>query len=108
MFLVMFSVVDGASFMNVKEKWIPEIRKVLPFAPALLVGIKNDLRGKKKYIKREISQERAKELALELGLIGYVECSAKYGTGIREVLDAALLHVRSSEKKKEKKDCWIM
>src|SRR3990167_4320611 len=92
-FLVLFSVVDGISFINVKQKWIPEIRKALPFASALLVGTKNDLRDTG---KREVSQERAKDLVSELGLLGYVECSAKYGTGVREVLDAVLRHVHDT------------
>lgn len=43
-FLLCFSVVSPASFQNVPEKWVPEIRKHAPFAPLVLVGTQCDLR----------------------------------------------------------------
>lgn len=43
-FLLCFSVVSPASFQNVPEKWVPEIRRHAPFAPLVLVGTQCDLR----------------------------------------------------------------
>ncbi|XP_011607906.1 ras homolog family member Ua isoform X3 [Takifugu rubripes] len=43
-FLLCFSVVSPTSFQNVPEKWVPEIRKYVPFAPLILVGTQSDLR----------------------------------------------------------------
>lgn len=43
-FLLCFSVVSPTSFHNVPEKWVPEIRKHVPFAPLILVGTQCDLR----------------------------------------------------------------
>lgn len=43
-FLLCFSVVSPTSFQNVPEKWVPEIRKHVPFAPLILVGTQCDLR----------------------------------------------------------------
>lgn len=43
-FLLCFSVVNPASFQNVPEKWVPEIRKHAPLTPLILVGTQCDLR----------------------------------------------------------------
>lgn len=43
-FLLCFSVVSPASFQNVPEKWVPEIRRHAPTAPLVLVGTQCDLR----------------------------------------------------------------
>ncbi|TNN56286.1 Rho-related GTP-binding protein RhoU [Liparis tanakae] len=43
-FLLCFSVVSPASFQNVPEKWVSEIRRHAPFAPLVLVGTQCDLR----------------------------------------------------------------
>ncbi|CAB1342576.1 unnamed protein product [Coregonus sp. 'balchen'] len=42
-FLLCFSVVNPASFHNVTNKWIPEIRACNPSAPIILVGTQSDL-----------------------------------------------------------------
>lgn len=45
-FLVCFSVVKPESFVNVKDQWLPEIRKRgPPNCFVLLVGLQSDLRG---------------------------------------------------------------
>jgi Ras-related C3 botulinum toxin substrate 1 len=54
-FLVCFSVVHPESFLNVLDKWIPEIRKSCPDVPVILVGTKIDLRKDKKVISRNKS-----------------------------------------------------
>lgn len=43
-FVVCFSVADHDSFVNVKSKWIPEIRQYRPNTPFIIVGTQNDLR----------------------------------------------------------------
>lgn len=43
-FLLCFSVVSPTSFQNVPEKWVPEVRKHVPYAPLILVGTQCDLR----------------------------------------------------------------
>jgi len=43
-FLVCFSVVRPTSLYNVRDKWLPEIRKYLPKVPIVLVGTQIDLR----------------------------------------------------------------
>ena len=48
-FLLCFSVVSPSSFLNIKEKWIPEIKKSKEKGskpvPIILVGTQSDLRN---------------------------------------------------------------
>ena len=43
-FLICFSVVSPASYDNIKTKWHPEVSHHCPNTPAILVGLKMDLR----------------------------------------------------------------
>ena len=43
-FLVCYSCVNQDSFLNVKSKWIPEVRRYAPNAPILVVATQKDLR----------------------------------------------------------------
>lgn len=44
MFMLCFDITNRASFTNIKEKWIKEIRHHMPFTPFLLIGNKKDFR----------------------------------------------------------------
>ena len=67
-FLVCFSVVSPASFVNVKEKWIPDIQHHSPNTPILLVGTQTDLR-KDAEILEKLSKNKQKPLTPELYFI---------------------------------------
>ena len=58
-FLVCFSLVEPASYENVREKWFPEVRKHCPNVPIILVGNKVELRED----TEEIIKLREKRLA---------------------------------------------
>src|SRR3990167_7154079 len=109
--VVLFSVVDQPSFINVKARWFVEARKYCPQTPILLVGTKSDLRGKQGN-EWEVFRQQVDELLSELNLAGYVECSAKHGTGLRGVIDEAFrLSTEVAiiyERNKKKKDCSTM
>ena len=112
-FVLMFSVVGQSSFVNVKERWVVELRQHRPKTPILLVGTKSDLRGKQGN-EWEVSRQQVDDIVRELDLAGYVECSAQDGTGLRKVIDEAIRIANEApitpetEKKKKKKDCSIM
>ena len=114
LFVLMFSVVNKPSFTNVKDRWLVEVRHHCPKTPILLVGTKSDLRGKQGF-EWEVSREQVDDIVSELNLAGYVECSAKDGTGLRRVIDEAIRIVTEAAitpyingGKKKKKDCSIM
>ena len=46
LFLVCFCVCSFASYKNVRDKWVPEIRQFCPTTPIVVVGTQLDRRGK--------------------------------------------------------------
>uniref|UniRef100_A0A1I7XR96 Ras-related protein ced-10 n=1 Tax=Heterorhabditis bacteriophora TaxID=37862 RepID=A0A1I7XR96_HETBA len=56
-FLVCFSLVNPASFENVRAKWFPEVSHHCPTTPIILVGTKADLRDDKDTIERYVFDE---------------------------------------------------
>ncbi|XP_052126668.1 cdc42 homolog isoform X1 [Frankliniella occidentalis] len=97
-FLVCFSVVSPSSFLNITAKWVPEITKLCPKTPFLLVGTKIDLRQDTATTKnldekklKPISFEQGEKLAKELKAVKYVECSALTQEGLKNVFHEAIL-----------------
>ncbi|KAG9342121.1 hypothetical protein JZ751_017120 [Albula glossodonta] len=95
--LLCFSVVSPASFQNVWEKWVPEIRRRCPLTPVLLVGTQCDLRQDVKVLielarrrERPVPEADARALADKVGAVAYVECSALTQKNLKEVFDAAI------------------
>lgn len=97
-FLLCFSVVTPSSFLNIREKWVPEIRRHCPRAPILLVGTQTDLRQDvnvliqlAKYKERPVEAPEASMCAEEVRAVCYLECSALTQKNLKEVFDAAIL-----------------
>ena len=89
-----FSVIDPASFENVRKKWFAEVHHNCPGVPCLIVGTQIDLRDDNAVIKKlarqnqgPVSNESGERLARELGAVIYVECSALKLEGLRYVFD---------------------
>ncbi|KAF6719640.1 Rho-related GTP-binding protein RhoQ [Oryzias melastigma] len=72
-FLICFSVVNPASFQNVREEWVPELQEYAPSVPYLLIGTQIDLRDDPKTIsklndmkEKPITSEQGQKLAKEV------------------------------------------
>ncbi|XP_051790322.1 ras homolog family member Ub [Erpetoichthys calabaricus] len=108
--LLCFSVVNPASFQNIWEKWVPEIRRHCPLVPVILVGTQCDLRQDVKVLielnrrqEKPVSESGARALAEKVGAICYVECSALTQKNLKEVFDVAISSgMRFSERRARK------
>lgn len=114
-FLVCFSVTSPASFENVKEKWLPEVRHHCPGVPCLIVGTQVDLREDPTAIDklarqrlRPVTMENGDRLARECGAIKYVECSALTQKGLKNVFDEAIVAALEPPVVKKHKKCVIL
>lgn len=83
--IICFAIISEASFINVKERWLPELEYYKVKAPFILLGLKEDLRGDPNILqsrqenqRRMISFEDGKKLAKEIGAEGYFEYSCSY------------------------------
>ncbi|KAK6748215.1 hypothetical protein RB195_001065 [Necator americanus] len=114
-FLVCFSLVNPASFENVRAKWYPEVSHHCPTTPIILVGTKADLREDRETIERlrerrltPISQTQGLVMAKEIKAVKYLECSALTQRGLKQVFDEAIRAVLCPPQKPKKKKCSIL
>ncbi|KAG0127825.1 small GTPase CDC42 [Tuber indicum] len=123
-FLICFSVNSPASFENVKEKWLPEVRHHCPGVPCLIVGTQVDLRDDPAVIEKlskqrqtPITFKQGEQLAKDLSAvkyeppapaIKYVECSALTQKGLKNVFDEAIVAALEPPQQLKKKKCTIL
>jgi cell division control protein 42 len=114
-FLVCFSVMSPVSLENVQAKWVPELRSHNPQTPILLVGTQTDLRENQQKLQdllkkkmRPVRLERAEQVADDLKLVGYKECSAVTQDGLKSVFDEAIMIALDPPKPEAKNCCPIM
>uniref|UniRef100_A0A8C2KU66 Rho-related GTP-binding protein RhoJ n=1 Tax=Cyprinus carpio TaxID=7962 RepID=A0A8C2KU66_CYPCA len=106
-FLICFSVVNPASYHNVQEEWVPELKSCMPHVPYILIGTQIDLRDDPKTLARllqmkekPLTYEQGLKLAREIGAQCYLECSALTQKGLKTVFDEAILTIFSPKKQK--------
>ncbi|CAI2727007.1 unnamed protein product [Schistosoma spindalis] len=114
-YLICFSVVNSTSFVNVEEKWVPEIRHHSPKVPFLLVGTQIDLRDEGATITRlhndkakMVSSDQGKKLAERLKAVKYQECSALTQKGLKDVFDEAILAALRPPTDRKNKRCCVL
>lgn len=81
---------EPASFWNVEEKWIPEIRSWSPGTPYLLIGTQIDLRDnaislQKMSNKKQkpIGKEEGERMGKKWGAYAYIECSSLLNLNVK-------------------------
>ncbi|KAH8032365.1 hypothetical protein HPB51_024342 [Rhipicephalus microplus] len=94
--IIVFSVDAPESLDNVEVRWRPEVKHFSPDVPILLVGNKTDLRNDPETIEvlRErrqspVSYQEGLAVAKKIKAKAYMECSAKDGAGVVEVIQKA-------------------
>src|SRR3990167_202910 len=96
-FLVCFSIASIASFLNAKNKWVPEIQHYCPKAKIIVVGTRTDLRKdalslyhlNQKGIN-PISTSEGSAMAKEIG-VKYLECSAYIPTQVKNIFGEVIV-----------------
>ncbi|XP_054158336.1 ras-related protein Rac2-like [Oppia nitens] len=108
-FLICFSLVNPASFENVRSKWYPEVSHHCPHTPIILVGTKQDLRDDQKTVDKlkdrrllPISYAQGLSMAKDIGSTKYQECSALSQKGLKNVFDEAIRAVLCPKPKHKK------
>ncbi|XP_059469399.1 ras-related protein ced-10-like [Neocloeon triangulifer] len=114
-FIVCFAVDSPDSFVNMKLKWIPELRHYCPRTPILLVGTKADLRNDIETIARlresnmeVVSNAEAQEAQKKMQLYHYSDCSALTRVGVKHVFDQAIKAALKYRKQRTKRQCHIL
>ncbi|KAK4077859.1 uncharacterized protein Triagg1_3553 [Trichoderma aggressivum f. europaeum] len=115
--LICFAIDSPDSLDNVLEKWISEVVHFCSGLPIILVGCKADLRDDPNTIEalratnqKPVSSSDAEAVAKKIGAYKYLECSARTGSGVREVFEhatRAALMSRSTRKSNHKK-CRVL
>lgn len=105
-----FSVVDSASYENIKTKWSKEVRRHCPGVPIVLVGTQIDKREDSVITKklksrglRTVSRSDGVKLASLIRATTYVECSALRQLNVKNAFDeaiAAALELGNGSRKK--------
>eukprot|EP00042_Codosiga_hollandica_P021319 m.73747 g.73747 ORF g.73747 m.73747 type:complete len:186 (-) comp50305_c0_seq4:172-729(-) len=102
-FLICFSLVSQASYENVRTKWYPEVTHHCPHVPIVLVGTKLDLRDENKTGKPTVTYQQGMQLAKDLNIVKYIECSALTQKNLKNVFDEAIKAVVNKSQKPSKK-----
>ncbi|RUP44258.1 ras-like protein Rhoae [Jimgerdemannia flammicorona] len=87
--LISFAIDDRESFVQIAKKWVPEVNRVIPKVPKLLVCTKIDLRDSYALVQADlITRGEGEAFARTIGA-QYFECSAMTGANVNEVMMAA-------------------
>lgn len=84
--LMCYSVANYNSFLNLKNKWIGEVRNNLPCTPVLVVATQTDQREVGPHRASCVSAVEGKRLAQDVRAKGYLECSALSNRGCSRCL----------------------
>ncbi|XP_056666384.1 transforming protein RhoA-like [Monodelphis domestica] len=113
--LMCFSIDSPGSLVNILTKWAPEVKNFCPNVPVILVGNKKDLRNdqhtKEELAKKKqepVKTEEGRDMANQIGAIGYIECSAKTKDGVRQVFEMATRAALQVRRKSKRSGCLVL
>ncbi len=122
-FLLCFSTINQTSFMNIKSRWINELKQYIRdgkkqysnSVSIVLCGLKIDLRENADYVRKNVESrgfkvvtqqdglQMAQFIQNELGILcKYVECSSKSLTGLKDCFQEVMqLYFESKQLEKQ-------
>ncbi|GMR57299.1 hypothetical protein PMAYCL1PPCAC_27494, partial [Pristionchus mayeri] len=86
-FILVYSTVDPKSLNSIAQNWLPEVSKVAPDTPLIIVGTKADLAC---WGTESVPSEHGRRLAASIGA-DFFECSAVTQQNLKQVFDCAIL-----------------
>lgn len=96
-FILAYSTISPESLNHIKNKWYPEMKRMNPTAPFIIVATKTDCRSDPEHIQdlrernqRPVTTAEGQALAKELGAHAFVECSAVTQEGLNEAMNMAV------------------
>merc|ERR1711933_464291 len=95
-YLLCFSVVNEASFRNLKSRWLPEVQHHSPDALIILVGLKCDLRNDTEYLNKSndgkpaISAQTIEAYRQQCKAAAYIETSALKKINVEKAFETAI------------------
>ncbi|XP_008109828.1 rho-related GTP-binding protein RhoH [Anolis carolinensis] len=104
--LMCFSVANRNSFLNLRNKWVTEIRTHLPRIPILVVATQTDQRETGPHSAACISPVHGKRLAKDIRAKGYVECSSLTNRGVQQVFECAVRTAVNQAKKRARRNLF--
>lgn len=111
-FLLCYSVNEMSTFHNIGEHWHGELKHHCPEAKIVLVGTKVDLRVEaEKNSQAFVTKEMGMDLAKNLQVDRYVECSALTQDGLVELFETAMrcaTNMNENNKRKKRKTCPLL
>nr|XP_022919141.1 ras-related protein ced-10-like [Onthophagus taurus] len=107
-FVLCYAINNWNSFLNIKAKWVPELKQHEPFTPIILVATKCDLRKVDDPNWDLVPLEKGLEAAKEIKAAQYLECSAYDITGIEEVIENAVRVSLQPPPMPKKRTCVIL
>ncbi|OCT99446.1 rho-related GTP-binding protein RhoH [Xenopus laevis] len=105
--LLCFSVANHTSFLNVRNKWIGEVRQHLPRIPVLVVATQTDQRELDHMRLPCINSMDGKQLAQDVRAKGYLECSALSNRGVQQVFECAVRTAINQAKKRARRHRFL-
>ncbi len=112
-FIICYSVDNPDSLFNVKAKWLPELEHFSPNVPRILVATKKDIRRRTLAIMDILNGNKAPSIvsyeeglctAATIGASRFLETSAMYNDGVREMFEqTARVALEAREKQNETK-----
>lgn len=104
--LICFSIESRSTLKSVQTNWAPEVKFFCPDAHVVLVGIKKDTRNDSSEMKQElVTSQEGQAMAEQIHAFDYIECSAKWKEGVKEVFETATR--AALQVKKGKKSCLL-